>query len=53
MLIINFIKGKYSFDMNKKGIYILNSHELVRIIPKTNEHIQLIQHFEDSFGVRF
>lgn len=27
-------------------------HELVRVLPKTNEHLRLIRHFEDNYGVK-
>ena len=27
------------------------SHELVRVLPRTNEHLQLIRYFEDHYGV--
>ncbi|CAM4833676.1 unnamed protein product [Rotaria magnacalcarata] len=37
----------YSYANN----HFYKGHELVRVVPKTNEHLQLIRYFEDSLGV--
>ncbi|CAF1095531.1 unnamed protein product [Adineta ricciae] len=31
--------------------HFYKGHELIRVLPKTNEHLRLIHHFEDNYGV--
>ncbi|CAF3703656.1 unnamed protein product [Adineta steineri] len=31
--------------------HFYKGYEVVRVLPKTNEHLQLIRHFEDNYGV--
>ncbi|CAF2527240.1 unnamed protein product [Rotaria sp. Silwood2] len=46
-IITSWILFTYSYA--NKNFY--KGHELIRVLPKTNEHLQLIRYFEDNYGV--
>ncbi|CAF0950632.1 unnamed protein product [Rotaria sordida] len=48
--IIYWILFTYSYANNNYNNFY-KGHELIRVLPKTNEHLQLIRHFEDNYEV--
>lgn len=52
MGIKTFIEGKTNLNYILINSYFIIRHELVSVKPKTNDHLKLIRHFEDNYGVK-
>ncbi|UJR29870.1 hypothetical protein I4U23_017418 [Adineta vaga] len=39
------------FTCSYANNHFYKGHELIRVLPKTNEHLRLIRYFEDTYGV--